>query len=412
MTESALTPEAVVETESSAQVAPPVARAASYRRFSVSQRIEHVVSMVSFTVLAVTGLPQKFPAAPLSEGTIALFRGIEGTRVIHRWAAVILVAASIYHVVAVLYRRIVKGKALSLVPGWKDATDVWDTIRYDLGLTRVRPQYPRYSFGEKAEYWAFVWGTLVMAVTGFILWNPISTARLLPGQVIPAAKAAHGGEALLAVLAIILWHFYHVHVKTLNKSMFTGRLTAHQMAEEHGAELAALEQGLTQAELDEWTRHRRRLIFVPTALITLAALFFGLYRFATFEQTALAAAPDMSVAPVLVRATATMTPTRIPSPTPTPSPTPQPTATTDPAVAATVTAAAATGAVGPAVPAATRAASGPRTTGLGRDVTHTVVGREVCSSCHTTGSPPPLGLPPSHAGRADTTCLACHAPRR
>src|SRR5688500_986532 len=106
MTEAALTP----QTGASADPSVSPAVAASYRRFSASQRIEHILAMVSFTVLAVTGLPQKFPAALLSEGTIALFRGIEGTRVVHRWSAIVLVAVSLYHVVAVLYRRFVKGK--------------------------------------------------------------------------------------------------------------------------------------------------------------------------------------------------------------------------------------------------------------------------------------------------------------
>ena len=86
------------------------------------------------------------------------------------------------------------------------------------------PQEARYTFGEKVEYWSVVWGTVIMAVTGFMMWNPISTLRFLPGEAIPAAKAAHGGEAVLAVLAIIIWHFYHVHIKTFNKSMFTGKL--------------------------------------------------------------------------------------------------------------------------------------------------------------------------------------------
>ncbi|MCS7039976.1 MAG: hypothetical protein NZP34_10260, partial [Caldilineales bacterium] len=74
------------------------------------------------------------------------------------------------------------------------------------------------------EYWAVIWGTAVMIITGFMLWNPITTTKFLPGSWIPAAKAAHGGEALLAFLAIIVWHVYNVHIKTFNRSMFTGKL--------------------------------------------------------------------------------------------------------------------------------------------------------------------------------------------
>jgi hypothetical protein len=82
-----------------------------------------------------------------------------------------------------------------------------------------------------------------MAITGFILWNPIASANLLPGEFIPAAKEVHGGEALLAVLAIIVWHMYHVHIRHFNKSMFTGRMTEEEMLEDHPLELADIKAG-------------------------------------------------------------------------------------------------------------------------------------------------------------------------
>ena len=88
-----------------------------------------------------------------------------------------------------------------------------------------------------------VWGTFIMIITGFMMWNPIATTNYLPGQFIPAAKVAHGGEAVLAALAIILWHFYHVHLRHFNKSMFIGKMTRHEMEEEHPAELALIEAG-------------------------------------------------------------------------------------------------------------------------------------------------------------------------
>ncbi len=73
----------------------------------------------------------------------------------------------------------------------------------------------RYTWEEKVEYWSLLWGTIVMIVTGFMLWNPIATARFLPGEFIPAAQVVHGGEALLAILAVLVWHFYSVHLRQL-----------------------------------------------------------------------------------------------------------------------------------------------------------------------------------------------------
>lgn len=83
----------------------------------------------------------------------------------------------------------------------------------------------------------------MMGLTGFMLWNPIITARILPGEFIPAAKVAHGLEAVLAVLAILLWHFYGVHLKTWNWSMIKGTLTKHQMLEEHAKEVEEIANG-------------------------------------------------------------------------------------------------------------------------------------------------------------------------
>ena len=97
-------------------------------------------------------------------------------------------------------------------------------IAFNLGIRHSHPHLPKYNFGEKAEYLAVVWGTLVMVGTGFMLWNPIATTSVLPGEVVPAALAAHSGEALLAVLSILTWHMYNVLFKRFNRSIFTGRL--------------------------------------------------------------------------------------------------------------------------------------------------------------------------------------------
>ncbi len=202
-------------------------------RFTVAQRIEHWVLTISFTVLAITGIPQRYAGAGWAEAAIALMGGIEMVRRIHRLAAIVLMLECIYHVISVSYKVFVHRIRLSMLPTPKDVMDFLDVIRYNLGWAKRRPRFDRYSYEEKFEYWAVVWGTLIMAITGFMMWNPIATTRFLPGEFIPAAKAAHGGEALLAVLAIITWHVYNVHIKHFNKTMFTGKLTREEMEHEH-----------------------------------------------------------------------------------------------------------------------------------------------------------------------------------
>ena len=281
--------ESAVESDHQAPKAAP--KPSAYQRFSVLQRLEHILLLVSFTVLGVTGLPQKFSAQPWAVTMISAMGGIETTRIIHRGSAVILLVVTIYHFIAVAYRIYVERVAMTMLPGWQDVKDALQTLGYNIGVYKLAAKMGRYTFGEKVEYWAVIWGTVIMAITGFMLWNPIATTSFLPGEFIPAAKAAHGGEAILAVLSILTWHLYNVHIKHLNKSMFTGEISRHEMVEEHPLELAQIEAGRTRPEPDAETRRRRMRTFVPFALVVSAALLVGLYLFVAYEQTAIPTLP-------------------------------------------------------------------------------------------------------------------------
>jgi formate dehydrogenase gamma subunit len=262
--------------------------ARAYRRFALSQRIEHLLTLSSFVVLAITGLPQKYAGTGWGQSMIAVMGGIDSVRIIHRVGATVLMLETVYHLLALGYRLVVQRVRLSMLPGLADAQEALAAFTYNLGLRRQPPQAGRFSFGEKFEYWALVWGTVVMVITGFMLWNPIATTHWLPGEFIPAAKAAHGGEALLAVLSIIIWHMYHVHIRSFNKSMFTGKMSEHEMLEEHPRELADIKAGLAERPQDPVQVRRRQQRYLPVATILAAGLLFSIYQFVTFEQTALA----------------------------------------------------------------------------------------------------------------------------
>jgi cytochrome b subunit of formate dehydrogenase len=266
-----------------------------YPRFDFGQRVEHALLIVSFTVLAISGLPQKFPDSYWGSGLIWLMGGIEATRVIHHAAAILLILATGYHAVAVTYKVWVKRVRLTMIPTWQDVKDGVQALGYNIHLVNTPPRMARYTFGEKVEYWAVIWGTVIMIITGFMLWNPIATTNLLPGQVIPAAKAAHGGEALLAVLSIITWHMYHVHIKHFNRSMFTGRISRHAMQEEHSLELEELERNQQQPRPNAQEIQRRQRIFYPIAIAISRALLVALYLFVTFEQTAITTVPRQDI---------------------------------------------------------------------------------------------------------------------
>jgi cytochrome b subunit of formate dehydrogenase len=310
----------------------------TYVRFSLAQRVEHVTMLLSFTTLGLTGLPQKYASHPLAIAFVNFLGGIDNLRAIHHVAATIMMLGTIYHIIVVGYKIFVERRRMTMLPVFQDARDALGTLLYNIGFKKSRPQMGRYTFEEKAEYWAFVWGTVVMGFTGFLMWNPVTAVKFMPGEFIPAAKAAHGGEALLAVLAIIVWHMYGVHLKGFNKAMWTGRLSEKEMLHEHPLELADIKAGVAERPVDPVALRKRQRIYVPIAAILTVVMLLGVYGFTTAETTALTTIPpQQDVIEVFVPQTPTMIPSPIPSLTPTP---PLPTATpaTDVSPAAPVSA--------------------------------------------------------------------------
>ena len=304
---------------------PQASETKKFARFDPLQRIQHIVFLVSFTLLGLTGLPQKYPLAPFSVWFFNLINGIEVSRMIHHTSAIVMMIISVVHVLDVSYRVLVLRNPINMIPWIDDLQHVIHDIQYYLGRKKHKAYYGRYSYAEKMEYLALIWGTIVMGLTGFMMWNPISTLRFLPGEAVPAAKAAHGGEALLAVLAIIIWHFYHVHIKTFNKSMFTGTLTREEMQHEHPAELAMIEAGEHHEPIPAEVIKKRQRVYTPIAIAILALFSVGFYYFIGYETTALADPVRGETAEAFVRQTAT--PTLTPTPTLTSTPTVPPTRT-------------------------------------------------------------------------------------
>ena len=292
----------------------------TYIRFGVARRIEHFILILSFTTLGLTELIQKYALNDISLWLVSAMGGITMVRIIHRIAATVFVLEGVYHLVHLGYLLYVQKKEATMVPTIKDAKDALQTFLFNLGIAKEAPKMPRYNFSEKVEYLAMVWGFIAMGLTGFMLWNPIATTKILPGVVIPAAKAAHGLEAVLAVLAILLWHFYNVHVKHWNWAMIRGTMTRHQMEEEHGEELEEIEAGKLEVEVDDKSFKKRMGIYMPISMILSVALVAAVIYFITFEESAIT-----TINPVYadVEVYVPQTPTPFPTATPTPTPDPE-----------------------------------------------------------------------------------------
>ncbi|HCC78802.1 MAG: hypothetical protein A2X25_08620 [Chloroflexi bacterium GWB2_49_20] len=267
----------------------------TYQRFPIARRIEHIFMLLSFGLLGLTGLPQKFPTLNISIFITSTFGSVENLRLVHHIAATVMMLGTAWHILVAGYKIFVLKEPMSMLPAVKDALDGIQALLYNLGIGKKFPQMGRFNFEEKLEYWAFVWGAAVMGLTGFMMWNPLITLKLLPGEAIPAAKAAHGGEAILAVAAIIIWHMYGVHLKKFNKSMFTGKMSEEDMLHEHPLELADLKAGLAGPRvIDPIQLRKRKAIYYPIAGLLTVVMLAAVYGFVNGENTAITTIPPVS----------------------------------------------------------------------------------------------------------------------
>ena len=217
------------------QIAPDGSRV--FIRFTSAQRLEHQVLIVTFTVLALTGLLQRYSAIlPVGWVINTVFGGVETLRTLHHLAAVIFIIESIYHLARIMIVWFVKRERGSMWPYFRDFSHLLGMVKYNAGLAKKKPEFGRFNVEEKIEYWALLWGTAIMILTGLIQWFPTWITLALPGETIPVARAVHGWEAVLATLAIIVWHTYHTVIKEKNRSIFTGIMTEKEMEETHPLE--------------------------------------------------------------------------------------------------------------------------------------------------------------------------------
>ena len=289
-----------------------------YVRFTISERVEHWVFITSFIILGITGLVQRYSEYQISKFVVSAVGGIENLRLSHHAAAIVTMLIVIYHVGALGYRVYVNRARMTMLPVISDLTNAYHAALYYIGRRKDPPQQGRYTFEEKLEYWAVVWGTAIMAVTGFVMWNPIATAKILPGQFIPAAKAAHGLEAVLAVLSILIWHMYQVFIRHFNKAMYSGKVSEEEMLHDHPLELADIKAGTAKPPVTPEGLAKRRRKYLPIYSLAAVLMLVGVYFFIAYEETAISTVPPAEPAEVFVPFTPTPLPTPAPSPTPPP----------------------------------------------------------------------------------------------
>jgi len=190
------------------------------------ERVQHVVLVVSFFTLVWTGFALKYPDQAWAR-PLLLLEGARSMRsIIHRVAAAVFMAVSITHLLSLILSRRLREHWKEMLPNANDPREALANFAYNLGLGDTPPGRSAHSYVEKAEYWAVVWGAIVMVASGLLLWANNLAMKNLPKTWLDVATSVHFYEAVLATLAIVVWHFYSIifdpDVYPLNTAFLTG----------------------------------------------------------------------------------------------------------------------------------------------------------------------------------------------
>jgi cytochrome b subunit of formate dehydrogenase len=232
-------------------------------RFTRLNRTLHIFMIVSFISLALTGMSLKFSYTGWAVFLSHLFGGFEFAGYIHRFAAVVMVTVFIIHLVDIVrmrkketltWKELILGEN-SLLFNKKDLKDFIASIKWFIGKGE-RPEYGRWTYWEKFDYFAVFWGIFVIGSTGLMLWFPEFFTQLVPGWVINVATIIHSDEALLATGFIFTIHFFNTHLRPekfpMDIVIFTGRIPLEEFKLDRPAEYKELvEKGQLENYLAE-----------------------------------------------------------------------------------------------------------------------------------------------------------------
>jgi cytochrome b subunit of formate dehydrogenase len=202
-------------------------------RLNYSERVQHFILVVSFIVLVITGFMLKVPADMVkvlgkAGETVFLWRSI-----LHRAAGTVMILVSIYHLYYIIFKPAGRRWITDMMPGLKDLKEMAATFLYYFGIKDRPPEYDRFCYKHKFEYGALFFGNTLMGVTGLLLWTEYKWSKFI----LDISTLIHGMEAILATLAIIIWHLYEVHLRPhkfpVDNMWLTGVIDEEEMKEEY-----------------------------------------------------------------------------------------------------------------------------------------------------------------------------------
>ncbi|CAG1007734.1 MAG: cytochrome b/b6 domain-containing protein [Candidatus Methanoperedens sp.] len=245
-----------------------------FKRFTLNQRIQHIIFFTSFILLAYTGFPLKFPEEWWSRWMIESVGGFDNRTFIHHFSGLAMIGVSIYHVVY----HILEKPRYDIIFNLKDLEDFQQQIRYYLRYSDEHPKFGRYTWKQKFEYFGAGFGAVIMGFTGLLMWQPFEAMKYFPIGFVQIANLFHTWEAVLASIAVFIGHIYDEHFgKFPNLSWLTGNIPEEEMRHEHPVEYeeAMKSQKIVDPENMEH-KENKNILIVGFAKLVFTILFFAI----------------------------------------------------------------------------------------------------------------------------------------
>jgi cytochrome b subunit of formate dehydrogenase len=213
-------------------------------RFDLSARIQHIILFTTFLLLTFTGWGLKYAYVEPASAWISIWGGAKSAGIIHRVAGMVMLLDFIYHQFYLINLARKRDLRLTMLPSPKDVVDLVRNIGYFLGITKERPSFGKFTYLQKFDYWAVYWGMVIIGASGFFLTFPVTVSSLFPSWSLSwiwdALFIMHSDEALLAIVFILIFHFYNEHLRSevfpMSWTWITGKMSIDELKHRHAAE--------------------------------------------------------------------------------------------------------------------------------------------------------------------------------
>jgi len=210
------------------------------QRFTVSERITHILLFSSLIILSITGLTLKYHESALAQWIIKMEGGVLFRGKIHRLAALILMGTFAYHILSIIFSRRAHGFFQDMIFRKGDLSCFAAIFKYNLGFQKELPAFDRFTCIEKFQYWAVGIAVVLLSASGLVLWGETLFMMVFPKWTIDLNHIIHSFEATVGFVVLVVWHLYNVHLNPrvfpMSKVWLTGKVSKEELKRDHPLE--------------------------------------------------------------------------------------------------------------------------------------------------------------------------------